>query len=344
MLTLPADPQFTARDADLASGQEVEGDLPLGTFDVYQFEASSGDTILASMGDLTGLNAFITELRLYGPDGSLVSSNTGNLSSELDVTAGATGTYTLVAGDTSSDNSGAYRLRVLTLPADPQLTARDQALSAGDTLVGDLPFGTFDLYRFDAAIGDPIFIAMYDRSGSNGFIAELRLFAPDGTLAADATGNFSAVLTHDAEHAGTYTIVAGDTSSDDDGAYRLGLRIPPGDNDLDGDVDAFDLGLWQVGFGIAENATVNDGDADADGDVDAFDLGLWQTNFGFGQAAAAVSATSTERTATNAETSAASPWLDPRRVAMLAWQQFQSGRGAVSLLEPAEESEPLISL
>ncbi len=56
----------------------------------------------------------------------------------------------------------------------------------------------------------------------------------------------------------------------------------PGDFDGDGDVDAFDLGIWQTGFDTTSGATVSDGDADGDGDVDAFDLGLWQTNFGTG--------------------------------------------------------------
>ncbi len=53
-----------------------------------------------------------------------------------------------------------------------------------------------------------------------------------------------------------------------------------GDFDLDGDVDAFDLGLWQLAFGTTTGAAFEQGDADQDGDVDAFDLGLWQTNFG----------------------------------------------------------------
>ncbi len=62
--------------------------------------------------------------------------------------------------------------------------------------------------------------------------------------------------------------------------------LTPGDFDRDGDVDAFDLGVWQGGFGTAEGTTAADGDADGDGDVDAFDLGLWQANFGSGAAAA----------------------------------------------------------
>ncbi len=58
----------------------------------------------------------------------------------------------------------------------------------------------------------------------------------------------------------------------------------PGDFDLDGDVDAFDLGIWQAGFGTESGAFVTDGDADLDGDVDAFDLGIWQATFGTGGA------------------------------------------------------------
>ncbi len=53
-----------------------------------------------------------------------------------------------------------------------------------------------------------------------------------------------------------------------------------GDADGDGDVDAFDLGIWQTQFGtFGEDLSA---DFDDDGDVDAFDLGLWQTNFGTG--------------------------------------------------------------
>ncbi len=54
------------------------------------------------------------------------------------------------------------------------------------------------------------------------------------------------------------------------------------DFDGDGDVDAFDLSLWQQGFGTttATSAVALIGDADGDGDVDAFDLSIWQTEFG----------------------------------------------------------------
>ncbi len=60
--------------------------------------------------------------------------------------------------------------------------------------------------------------------------------------------------------------------------YSLGyLRA---DFDGDGDVDTFDYGAWQAGFGMTEGATAADGDADGDGDVDAFDDGIRQTENG----------------------------------------------------------------
>ncbi len=62
--------------------------------------------------------------------------------------------------------------------------------------------------------------------------------------------------------------------------------VVPGDADGDGDVDAFDLGIWQTQFG--ETGESLSADFDGDGDVDAFDLGLWQTNFGTGVEGAAV--------------------------------------------------------
>ncbi len=60
----------------------------------------------------------------------------------------------------------------------------------------------------------------------------------------------------------------------------------PGDADGDGDVDAFDLGLWQTQFGMSGDGL--SADFDNDGDVDAFDLGIWQINFGTGVGGAAV--------------------------------------------------------
>ncbi len=81
---------------------------------------------------------------------------------------------------------------------------------------------------------------------------------------------------------GELYLLGGPRNGSDGVVLRIAAATLIGDFDLDGDVDAFDLGIWQTGFGITGGAAATDGDADGDGDVDAFDLGLWQTNFGFG--------------------------------------------------------------
>jgi len=54
------------------------------------------------------------------------------------------------------------------------------------------------------------------------------------------------------------------------------------DFDSDVDTDGADFLAWQRGFGINENALLEQGDADGNGTVDGFDLQLWSTNFGSG--------------------------------------------------------------
>jgi len=54
------------------------------------------------------------------------------------------------------------------------------------------------------------------------------------------------------------------------------------DFDSDDDTDGADFLAWQRGFGIDENALLEQGDADGNGTVDRFDLQIWSTNFGSG--------------------------------------------------------------
>ncbi|WP_428303792.1 SGNH/GDSL hydrolase family protein [Lacipirellula sp.] len=52
----------------------------------------------------------------------------------------------------------------------------------------------------------------------------------------------------------------------------------PGDFNADGLVDAGDLELWKLSFGVGEAATRSQGDANNDGAVDGADFLLWQRN------------------------------------------------------------------
>ena len=56
-------------------------------------------------------------------------------------------------------------------------------------------------------------------------------------------------------------------------------KIVSADFDENGVVDGADFLRWQRGLGIPGGATRSDGDANVDGRVDAVDLGVWKSAF-----------------------------------------------------------------
>ena len=64
--------------------------------------------------------------------------------------------------------------------------------------------------------------------------------------------------------------------------YLDSQLYPPGDLDLDGDVDLADLSQLLAHYGMDEGATYQDGDIDGDEDVDLDDLSALLANYGFG--------------------------------------------------------------
>lgn len=91
---------------------------------------------------------------------------------------------------------------------------------------------------------------------------------------------FSAVLeVYISANAGAYCSYSGEDSPAS-GWQLLTASARPGDFNMDGEVNAADLVLWQAGYGLTSGADVHDGDANADGIVDGADYLIWQRNFG----------------------------------------------------------------
>ncbi|MBN1851444.1 MAG: hypothetical protein JW829_01920 [Pirellulales bacterium] len=74
--------------------------------------------------------------------------------------------------------------------------------------------------------------------------------------------------------------------------YPLAV-FPPGDFDLDADVDGADFLIWQKNFGLTGTGQIGTGDANGDNAVDGVDLSIWATNFGTvpGNSTAGIAAT-----------------------------------------------------
>jgi len=66
----------------------------------------------------------------------------------------------------------------------------------------------------------------------------------------------------------------------DIGAVEVPTPAPDADFDQDQDVDGIDFLAWQRGFGLTEEAALEDGDANGDGAVDGEDLVVWVDTYG----------------------------------------------------------------
>ena len=101
------------------------GDIAIGDLDPWTFTANTGNPIALSIGE-TMIGevdpGFYPWIRLFGPDGTQLGSQSGALSAQINVTAPLSGTYTVVV--TSAFVNTAVGHYLLTLTGPPPPTAR----------------------------------------------------------------------------------------------------------------------------------------------------------------------------------------------------------------------------
>ena len=89
--------------------------------------------------------------------------------------APVTGTYLLTVYDYGGDNTGTYTLFI----QRPNNPANTTAVTYGEQVLGNITNGAIlDTYTFSGTAGDPVLIQMQ----ATGYYAQLRLYAPNGTL------------------------------------------------------------------------------------------------------------------------------------------------------------------
>lgn len=86
--------------------------LPVGDLDAWTLTVHAGEAIVVHMSEVVAGSALTPWLRLYGPTGALLRSNSGAGAADVSMTAASSGTYLLVAADLSSGwaGSGTYQL------------------------------------------------------------------------------------------------------------------------------------------------------------------------------------------------------------------------------------------
>lgn len=267
--------------ATISSGENQNGTINVGGADSWTFTAAVNDTIIARVGELSGENRFTPHLRLYGPNGALIQSDTGSSDAEVTHRATVAGSYSVVVSGYYSGDAGTYRLRFLKIPGSFVVPAGDEggALTNGQNHDGTILVGDLDAWTITAAVNDSLLMRVGELSGGDTFTPRLRLYGPDGALIQSDVGNSDAEVTHRAATAGTYTVVVSGYYEGNAGTYRLralkvpaAFTVPAGDEggavvngqNHDGTITVGDLDAWTFTAAVNDSMIVRVGELSGD--------------------------------------------------------------------------------
>ncbi len=230
----------------IANGGTQSGTIHLGDLDMWSFSANAGDSIIVRVGEVTDDGSFHPQIRVYGPTGVLVGSDSQFVASEVAVTVSNTGPYTVVVSDAdlnsasgdSLGNTGTYRLHLAVSPGAFIVPGGDEggALTNGATHEGTIHPGDLDMWNFAANAGDAIVIRMGQLIDTNNlFNPQIRLYGPNGALVGANSTSLASEVAATATNSGTYTVVVSDANLalggdtiGNAGTYRLHLAVSPG--------------------------------------------------------------------------------------------------------------------
>jgi hypothetical protein len=211
----------------LTNGGVRTGTIDKGDLDSYTLFANQGEGIQLRLVDTGGSSTFIPEMTVYRPNGLVVNSYLDSDVASARFTADATGTYTVVVGDSDFNrpprSSGAYALHFIRAPgANEHGTLINDGVRRGTIGKGDL-----DSYTLFANRGEGIQLRLVDTGGSSTFIPDMTVYRPNGSVVNSYLGADVASAQFSADATGAYTVVVGDSDFNrparGSGAYSLAL-------------------------------------------------------------------------------------------------------------------------
>lgn len=209
----------------LPNGTQQIGAIDTGDIDTWTFTANAGDNIIVRMGETTTAT-LTSQLRLYGPDGTLLDAASGGTATEVSAKTSTGGTILLVASDLSNGWAGVgnYRLTLALMPETFTISAGDEggALPQTGSVTGEITTGDVDMWRFEANAGNVIDIQMAEQNGT-ALTPQLRLYDVNGQLLSSKYNASLADIPFTVTQSGLYTVVAADFSNGyaGTGTYQL---------------------------------------------------------------------------------------------------------------------------
>jgi hypothetical protein len=224
----------------LSSGPRLNGTIALGDMDVYTIAGVAGDQVVLTVVDNSDSATFEPQVFVYGPTGTLILSDQGDVGADVNFAAATTGTYYVVVKDFISDNigggfdgdvaAGPYTITMARAPGAQTDDGTDGgALSSGPRVRGKLPLGDIDVFTFSANTGDNVILSCVEDDGT-AFEPFITVIGPDGSVAGSDLGDLGLDFSFTAATSGTFYVILRDFTTDNiggnfDGDFQPGEYI-----------------------------------------------------------------------------------------------------------------------
>jgi hypothetical protein len=198
-----------------------------GAFDSYTFAGVAGESIYVDR--ITYEDTSYIKYSLIDPSGNTLGSKALYASDLATVELPETGTYTLVVGNSSLDQTGTYSIAITAVP-DPDTFA----INIGDTVADGSPStgagnievpGAYDRYTFAGVAGDSIYVDRITYEDTSNI--EYSLIDPSGNTLGSKVLYASDLGSVELPETGTYTLVVGNSSQDQTGTYSIAIISEP---------------------------------------------------------------------------------------------------------------------
>ncbi|MCD4811280.1 PKD domain-containing protein [bacterium] len=200
-------------------GETISGSINYSTeIDTYTFSADSNDTVTIRIDGPSSRSALNTEIRLYAPNGTLLTSQWSYDNLEMLHTLPDNGEYTIMICDSGIAYTGSYSLFILRINNPSNKTP----IVFGETISGSINYSTeIDTYTFSADSNDTVTIRIDGPSSRSALNTEIRLYAPNGTLLTSQWSYDNLEMLHTLPDNGEYTIMICDSGIAYIGNYSL---------------------------------------------------------------------------------------------------------------------------
>jgi hypothetical protein len=194
----------------------------LGDSDLFRFQGVAGEVVSVRVTDQTGGSGIpACSLELFRPVGTLVTSISNNTTCEIRTTLDASGLFTARVFETNNDSLMTFALEIDRLAPFSNTAS---SINPGVSIIGERidPHGDADLFVFNGVNGDVVSLRATDQAGGSGIPAiSVELFRPDGTLAASAANNTTAIIDTALDQTGVFTLRVTEVANDSVMTYNV---------------------------------------------------------------------------------------------------------------------------